>query len=250
MLRSTWLALIALALFGCKNHDDKAPPASGGDGYTASAGGGSKRDGGQKPGADEDGGEENPDAGGKPKVNECDNVKAMAFVPEDLQPGMFVNSISAPADLGVTRVKLTWEADCTNPVFRLELSDGECPNGSGHALVFRFPIRGIESGSIRAGQNTISPTTGGGEATVDGIDIRYVRPTRLSPSGTWGTCAGANGTVDIVGELSPNLFGTLQGRFDLELTDCTDKNLPLQAVMGTFSGTFRRILNNVCPNRR
>jgi hypothetical protein len=75
-----------------------------------------------------------------------------------------------------------------------------------------------------------------------------VRPSPLSPSGTFGTCEGSSGTVTIIGPIDPKLLGPLEGRFDLTLTDCAGTGKPDQQVTGSFNGTLRRTLATACPD--
>jgi len=178
---------------------------------------------------------------------ECANVPATTLG-ADLS-GDFVTAIGSPTDFQVTRVVAAWEASCAKPSIRIALSDGACPSGHGHELTFRFAADAIGSGAIHGGLNTVVPD---GDVVADAgprdnIPIRYVRPSHLEPNGTWGTCAGSSGTLDLVGEVDTKAGTLFQGRFDLQLTACDDSKNVGQDVTGTFSATLRRGLKDVCP---
>jgi hypothetical protein len=167
-----------------------------------------------------------------------------ASVVEDAPPGTFYNAIETPSDLEVTRVVSTWEVGCAQPTLRIVLSDGECPDGQGHELVFLLGVEEIESGVLAMGQNPLME-----EPAVQGLSLRYRRPGRLSPTGQWGTCAGVEGSVDLLGPLRLERGEVLQSRFFMDLTACDGSANGPQAIAGTFEVTLRRGLQDACPDR-
>jgi hypothetical protein len=251
-MRLSALFLLALPAFvllvDCKKEGPSAPLAPGG-GYMGPTSTGPKRDSGSgSAGAtgDEDAGSATM-LSGKPLLIECVNVTPTSFVGEDTPAGKFVNAITMPADFSVSRVLTTWEKDCAQPTVRVEMTDGACPNGKDHSLVFRFDANAIAAHTIKIGLNSIVSDPGSG-----GIPISYVRPISLAPSGTWGTCPDAagpqpDGTLDLIGVVDTKAGTTLEGRFDLDLGPCDGSAEPKQMVAGTFSALLRRGLKDVCP---
>ena len=233
---------------GCKDEASNAPPPpSTGGGATGAIG----FDGGTRPPSDAGGGEDDEDGGGgEPGADsgvlpsECRNVTRVQ-VPVDEVPADTEASTSAPADFGVTRLVGTWEGGCEAPVFRIELSDGRCPDGRGHALTFLINDEALRDGSLRPGQNLLDPPND------LGVAIRYVRPGRLSPAGEWGTCGEeVSGVIDLFGdEPSTVARSRLDATFSLELPTCdADSDALPQTVSGTFSVTLRRGLAEYCPD--
>ena len=82
-----------------------------------------------------------------------------------------------------------------------------------------------------------------------GLDVRYVRPGPLLPSGTWGSCAPSTGTITI--ESTPSLVpGSLFdiGFANLELGDCVEGSLPPVILTdGHITVLARQALESVCP---
>jgi hypothetical protein len=254
-------ALIALGLAvlgpgqGCKSDEERAPmaPSLGNGSHTQpppAHGGGS----GNGPGEDEDAGalaDAGLDGGrsvsadaGSVLGSECQDTEAAMFMGEDpsVEP---IATTTAPSDFLVTRVQAAWDTDCDRPAFRIELSDGHCPIGRGHTLVFWFDASAIDRDELRVGLNQIVP-----EGDSDVVSIRYVRPSRLGPSGEWGTCEGASGTLLLRGdEPSTSVeFTKWVGNFSLDLTACGGGAAGRQQVVGTFNTTMRRTLADVCPD--
>jgi hypothetical protein len=242
------LALLAgVLLLDCKKDSPSAPLAPGG-GYMGASSTGPKRDSGSgaSTAPDEDAGGSTTLSGSELLI-ECVNVTPTNFVGEDTPAGKFVNAITMPTDFSVSRVLTTWEASCAQPTVRVEMSDGACPMGKGHTLVFRFDASAIAAHTIKIGLNAIVSDPGS-----DGIPIRYTRPLGLAPNGTWGTCADAagpqpDGTLDLIGVVDTKKGTTLEGRFDLDLGPCDGSAEPKQMVSGTFSALLRRGLTDVCP---
>jgi hypothetical protein len=249
-MRLSAVFLLALAagvlLVDCKKDSPSAPLAPGGS-YMGPTSTGQKRDSGSASTAPDE------DAGGAATLSgsalliECVNVTPTNFVGEDTAPGKFINAITMPTDFAVSRVLTTWEESCAQPTVRVEMSDGACPKGKGHALVFRFDAGAIAAHTIKIGLNSIVSDPGS-----DGIPIRYTRPLGLDPSGTWGTCSDAagpqiDGTLDLIGTVDTKRGTTLEGRFDLDLGPCDGSAEPKQMVSGTFSALLRRGLKDVCP---
>ncbi|MFI5307921.1 MAG: hypothetical protein ACHQ53_11235 [Polyangiales bacterium] len=224
---------------GCSKKEVLPPPApGGGSGSIGTTGAGHPPDAAVKPSGDEDAGH----AVAAPALaNECVNVPATP-AGADLPTSDFVNAIGMPTDFAVTRVVASWEASCARPTLRIAMSDGACPSGHGHELSFSLDALALDAGTIHGGLNTVV-----GDPTPDQIAIRYVRPNHLDPTGTWGTCNDASGTLDLLGDLATTAGTVFQGRFDLLLTACDGStNLP-QSVSGTFNVSLRRGVKDVCP---
>ena len=243
------LALISVALvLGCSSKGPSAAAAPGG-GSVSTRGGSTPADAGVTADGGHPGDGGKADGGSKGLAGtECVDVPPTTFMGEDTPMGQFFNAISSPADFSVTRVKTSWDKDCTTPTIRIEMSDGSCPSGSGHALVFSLDADSIKNSAIRLGQNSIADAAepDGGAA---GIEVRYVRPLRLNPHGTWGSCGAASGTVDLIGDLDTIAGTMLNGRFDMELASCDMTPQPLQTLVGSFSVVLRQGESEACPGK-
>jgi hypothetical protein len=245
-------AALALVL-GCRNEESNAPPPRSTGGGAAS--GANMGDGGPRPrpprdsgpDEDEDGGGETMDGGGEPidggvLPSECEEVPVVR-IPENEVTSDVQASTTSPLDFEVSRLVGAWEGDCDAPVFRIELSGGECPNGNGHQLTFLVDAAAIRDGNFRLGLNSVLP-----EPNDIGVRIRYERPDGTDPEGEWGTCAGAEGTIDLLDDApSTERLSELRSRFSLDLTACDDGTVPLQTVHGTFNVVMRRGLEDICP---
>jgi hypothetical protein len=143
--------------------------------------------------------------------------------------------------LSVTRSEAAWLEGCVQPILRITLSDGDCPNGEGHELTFFLPADGVENSNLVIGQNLIM------EETLTSIRVRYARPGRKPPSGVWGTCEDASGFLDIVPPLQLMEGRLVQGNFMLDLTRCDDGTPSTQIVNGSFSAELPAGLGDVCP---
>jgi hypothetical protein len=160
----------------------------------------------------------------------------------DPDPNMLANIVTMPTDLQVERAEAAWEEGCVQPSLRVTLSSGNCPDGDGHQLTFFLPADGVEESTLLMGQNLIMP-----EPAAGFIRVRYTRPTRLEPNGVWGTCNGASGTLDIVGELELIQGRILQGNYTLDLTRCDGGEDSVQLVTGAFRVVVPASLSAVCP---
>lgn len=212
----------------------------GGSGGDEDEDGGFSSDGSVK---DFDGGDGDGGSGfdaGDTALTDCRDVDA---VPPgtDPDPNVLANVVTTPADLAVTRASATWDASCAQPTLRVTVSDGTCPNGDGHELTFYLPAADVEERTLTIGQNVIMEDAAGH------IRVRYTRPGRLEPSGQWGTCSGASGTLDIIGQLELIQGRTLQGNFVLDLTRCDDGEPSVQQVEGSFNVTVPASLDDICP---
>jgi hypothetical protein len=227
---------------GCEDEQSNAPPprSSGGGAVGAVGTDGSR----PPPDDDEDGGAAGAGGGDSGMLpEECQNVPVVQIPADELPPGTEA-STTAPTDFEVSRLVGSWQGGCEHPVFQVEMSEGGCPNGRDHALIFDIDAASLVDGSLRLGLNTLSP-----EPNDLGIRIRYVRPRSLTPSGEWGSCAGATGMFDVVGDApSSEARSTLQLRFSLDLTACDGSASPLQTVSGTFLVMVRRSFRDVCPD--
>lgn len=235
--------LMALGALACGDDGARAPAAAaGGGGTPRSLGSGSADDGGADPVRREDAGRPDGGApdGGEVVVlsTECDLVDPALIGGDEL-----INQVTAPAtDFTVTRVEATWESGCTDPTIRITLSDGRCPDGNGHELVFFFEADAF-SGLVTAGQNTIPAEPGD-----RGIRARYRRPAPLAPEGEWGTCAGAGGLIDFVDPPSSRRFAQLRASFQLDLTTCDEDTTGEQQLFGTLNATLQRGLSEICSS--
>lgn len=249
-----WVGLGLLALLGCGEEQRAAPPPGRGSGGVPDSGG--RADAGAAPmmprdsgipadgGPAQDSGMDVSDAGSAPLAIECSTFRPAMFVAEDpaIEP---VASSTEPSDFHITRALIAWDSDCSDPGLRIELSDGRCPDGAGHTLVFWLDAAAIEDQTLVLGQNPIEP-----ESEEGAIQVRYIRPARLSPSGEWGNCADASGFLNLRGEPpDTNAFTQWRGTFQLDLTRCEGADPSTQRIIGTFNLQTRRALQDVCPNR-
>ena len=233
------------AAVGCDDKEsDAPPPPSLGGGATGAVGTDSGR---PPPDDDEDAGDPGEgdsgtgDSGVLPY--ECRNVPVVEVPVEELPPGTEASTTS-PSDFEVSRLVGSWQGGCDEPMFMVQLSEGDCPNGRDHALTFMIEAASLRDGSLRLGLNTIAP-----EPNDAGVVVRYVRPSPLTPAGEWGSCTGATGLIDLLGSAPATSEGsTLQATFTLELTACDDSDAPTQAVNGTFDVMVRRSLADYCPD--
>ena len=238
-----WLAaaLALIALVACK--DDVSEPPGGKVSLP-------KRDAGREViedsgildasrGVDEDGGGDGP---GGLVAGECLNVSVANVINEESETG-YDNAITAPADLGVTRVVATWKAGCAQPKIDIEMSEGSCPFGMRHNLVFSFDANAIDSGKVHLGENTLTA-----DSETVGIGVSYTRPSLLRPSGKFGTCPGASGKIAFRGKPSTKAGSRLQGLFQMELAPCDGGTEPAPSITGTFNVKLVRGLEEVCPS--
>ena len=241
------VALLCLALgsaaLGCKKEAPKAPPAPGG-GYTYGAVGSSGA------GKDDDAGSEPVDAAIDVDAgflaSECVSVDPAPFLNGDSSPDGLTTGVSTPSDFVVTRALASWEADCAQPTILIELSEGSCPDGSAHKLQFLIDADAIDSASptVLVGLNTLTA-----EPDDKGIRIRYIRPHSLDPHGTWGTCDGMPGTLELIGDPDTTLGTRLQGRFILDLAACDGTTNEDENVQGSFNVLLRRGRGDVCSTK-
>jgi hypothetical protein len=235
---------------GCSGHGARAPdaPTSGGDRVQVIVPDPSTRadeDGGSIAGARSTAGAGSAtDAG--PAADAvlaatCERIEALRSSGEDTPT---VTSTDQPLDFLVTRQVITWNTDCTNPVLTIELSDGDCPRGSGHELKISLSVNDVEDGLIHGGLNSVAP-----ESDLGGIRVRYTRPARLRPSGTWGTCSGASGQIVFVETPEIVTRSTLWARYQLMLAPCDGMDHEGEAVYGAFKIQLRQDLSDFCPTR-
>jgi hypothetical protein len=172
----------------------------------------------------------------------CGRVPVVQTSGEDIASA---TSTERPADFLVARQSEAWIVDdCANPKLTLEFSDGLCPAGSGHQLSFTLDLDNLADGAIHAGNNEVLPDGDG-----VGIRIRYTRPSRLQPNGTWGTCAGAAGQLIFLNEPKPSAGAILDARYDMILTPCDGSDQEPQVVVGSMRVILRFGLNRFCPDR-
>ena len=106
--------------------------------------------------------------------------------------GTLRTGISLPGDFQVTRAEATWQDGCAPPTILVELSDGNCPFGGAQRLDILLQADAIDGATptILSGLNTLTA-----EPDSNGITVRYTRPKRLTPSGTFGSCSGMPGSI-------------------------------------------------------
>lgn len=222
---------------------------SGSDAPLAPGGGTSTtRSGGSTPPADAGGGTDDEDAGSDdgpvdPVIaRECMAVDPVDFMGEDMPlDGSFYNTVTLPDDFTVTRVETTWGEDCATPTIRLLMSTGRCSQPGDHVLEIAMEADAIDRRDLVVGQNVVQP------APADrGLQVRYTRPSGRSPSGTWGNCEGADGSVDFIA-LGTDARDDLQAQFQFLLTPCDDETAGTQSVQGTFDVVLRRGVDDACP---
>lgn len=238
------LLLACVALFGCGEERERPPPAAVSGGGRPGIGGGDDDAGGAT--SDEDAGSMPPPAaadGGDGEFDvlpgECDPVDLTSIGGDGT-----INEVSLPVDFTVTRVESTWEGGCRNPTVRVTLSDGDCPHGNGHELVFSFEAEALDPERllITGGQNAIRP-----EPDDVGLRIRYRRPDLLDPTGEWGTCTDAEGFVNFLEIPSARRNDSLVATFQVDLTPCADGTEGTQMLVGEFNASLQRGLTDVCP---
>jgi hypothetical protein len=230
------LLLLAVVLSACSDDDSKAPltPAGGGS-HTIDE---MKRDSGAN--VDDMDAGSTPDGGDGPMPFECTRIEPLMIASDEV-PGR--TATTTPLDFKVTRQVATWRGDCPSPSLVIELSNGVCPNGQGHELVFWLPASSIADGRIGLGLNEIDPDA----VSADGIRVRYARPDRYSPVGVYGSCDGSFGTISFYDAPDIARPMNLRASYELTLTACDDKRNPPQVVAGYFDVRVRRELSRVCP---
>lgn len=232
------LLLLAVVLAACGDDESKAPlTPGGGPGTDVSE---TPRDGGGN--VDDSDAGSTSDAGTSegPMALECTRIDAVKITTDDVPT---VTATEYPTDFSVTRQVATWTGDCPSPSLTIELSNGACPNGLGHELQFWFPANSILDGQIALGLNEVEPDF----ASSSGIRIRYTRPAKLSPAGSYGNCEGASGQISFFDAPDITRPMNLRATYDLMLTSCDDTANPMQRVSGYFDVRVRRELEVVCP---
>jgi hypothetical protein len=230
------LLLLAVVLSACSDDESKAPltPAGGGS-HTINE---MQHDSGGN--VDDMDAGSTPDGGDGPMPYECARIDPV-MIGSDEVPA--TTATTTPLDFKVTRQVATWRGDCPSPSLVIELSNGICPNGQGHELVFWLPADSIADGRIGLGFNPIDPDS----VSADGIRVRYTRPDRYSPVGVYGSCDGASGQISFYDAPDVSRAMNLRASYELNLTSCDDKRNPTQAVAGYFDVRVRRTLAMVCP---
>ena len=170
----------------------------------------------------------------------CDNVKATPFVGEDVDSLELVNATELPSDFAVTRVAVGPGSDCDASSVVLVQSGGRCPDGNGHELVFTFDAESVTGGRF-LGQYVL------GSDEPPPVQIRYTRPENARPSGTWGTCGAATGTIEFVGTPGTARRDRFEARYELALTACDDGAVGVvQNLYGTFAAELEQGVDDVC----
>lgn len=153
------------------------------------------------------------------------------------------NTLFMPTDLQLTRGYAHWIGSCGDAVLEIGLSDGDCPEGDGHELIFQIDADAITNDTlfIPGGNQLVT------ERPDVPISVRYVRPSDLTPTGLWGTCTGVSGEL-LIETLDTTKDTILKADFVMNLANCTTTTLPTAfTVNGSFSLQLARGLNQVCP---
>jgi hypothetical protein len=230
------LLLLAVVLSACGDDESKVPLSPGGGGShpvdvnRPDSGGGN---------VDEMDAGSTRDAGDGPLPLECTRIDAVVLNNSDEVPT--VTSTSAPADFKVTREVGTWSGDCPSPSIVIKLSNGICPNGQGHELVFSIPANSIADGITALGLTQIA------DMSDNGISVRYTRPDHYSAAGEYGTCSGGGGTMNFYDSPDITRAMNLRASYDLTLAPCDGLGNPTQTVSGYFDVRVRRNYEMVCP---
>jgi hypothetical protein len=230
------LLLLAVVLSACGDGGSKVPLSPGGGGahqvgvdHPDSGGNVDEMDAGST-----------PDAGDGPLPYECTRIDALMYTAADEVPD--VTATLAPTDFKVTREVATWSGDCPSPSMEIALSNGICPSGQGHELVFWLPANSIADGTIALGLNQVEV-----EPSFNGIRVRYTRPEHYSAEGTYGACSGsAFGMINFFDPPDTTRAEDLRATYDLTLAPCDGKGNPLIEVSGVFNVRVRRTLAMVC----
>lgn len=179
------------------------------------------------------------DAGDGPMPFECTRIEPVVFNTDEVPT---VTATALPTDFKVTRQVARFIGSCPNPSLIVELSNGICPNGQGHELVFSFPVNSLADGAIGFGPNDIAPDT------VGSIRVRYTRPASWSARGEYGTCDGSTGTLTFYDPPDVSRPMNLRATYDMRLTPCDGSTSnPEQHLWGYFDVRVRRDLADACP---
>jgi hypothetical protein len=234
----TSLLLLALALCACSDDESRAPLSpGGGPGHQVDV---------MRPEAGPD--EQDDDAGVRPDAGtdgpmprECERIEPLRYTTDEVPR---VTATSSPEDFLVSRQAVTWRDGCESPTLAIELSNGICPNGQGHELEILLSANAIVDGQIGLGLNLIEAEGDSAE----GIRVRYTRPERFAPVGTFGTCEGASGQISFLEAPDVSRPMDLRARYEFLLTPCdAAMSNPTQLVSGYFDVRVRRSLPTVCP---
>lgn len=218
------LALAAL-IASCGSNEPTAARAPGGGKGTYSPSGGAKPT--SQPDVSMDGASDAAVGGG-------------SEVPEgDCYPVEGSSRIAMPTDFTPTHVAATWLHGCDMPTVLIALSEGGCPDGRGHELVFNIEPAAIDDGLLLLGNNPLATTLGG-------FAVRYRRAAPVMPTGEWGNCSSAGGSFDL-DRFAPATPGQISMRFNMSLTDCTGSATAAYQVSGNIDVPLARGLATLCP---
>lgn len=238
MLARVLLLVPLLALHvGC-DKDARAEPlpldaSYGGGGFGGVFGGGGRP-------ADEDAGERRDAA-----TSDTPFASGFAFgecVQDEGLPTVS-NVVFMPADFPVTRGYAHWIGSCSDPVLEIGLSEGRCPNGSGHELTIQIDGDAINDGTLTVpGANQLQQ-----ERPDLPIRVRYQRPSSYFPAGTWGTCDGVFGELTVE-SLDITRDAELKAVFGMTLAACdTFTTTATIAISGSFDLDLERGIRELCP---
>jgi len=203
--------------------------------------------GNSDPANTDDGGKADNDGGGAPSSDEdrrCVNVEPLSFENDD-KDGRLYPYISAPDDFRVANVASSWDTNCDDPTIVIALSENNCRAQDDHKLEFRFNAADIIARRVTSGQNEVRP-----KETSKGIQVKYTRPSHLTPNGEWGTCHGTDlGEFNFRSGPGTNSLTLFEATFQLKLPACDDSGNPEQTLIGGFAHEIRRSLEDVCPGQ-
>lgn len=241
-----WLALtLCCVAIGCGDDAPSAPPLppdAGGGGIGGFVGGGSG-------GRDEDAGQLLMDASTDSSIDATTDAGPAMTPPlsraecsDGIDLPTLVNQVFIPGDLVVSRGFAHWTGSCADPVLEIGLSGGNCLAGDQHELSIQIDADAITNQTIFIpGANQLAV-----DRPDEAIRVRYTRPSGRSPVGTWGTCRGVAGALNVE-SLDVSRDGRLAGTFDFNLGTCDGGSTAAFAIGGTFDLRLARRLSDVCP---
>lgn len=169
----------------------------------------------------------------------CVNVAAATEPGE----GTFNNSVQNPADFSVTRVAVGFSPNCLTPTVVLEMSDGRCPDGQNHRLTIEIDAAAIALQQVSLGEVDLATAHSQGQ-----INVRYERPSGLTPAGVFGTCGGESGVITLSNLPELRRGAIYAGSYQMTLNACAGFEGAPQDVQGTFNAEVAADLSDLCPD--
>jgi len=227
-------------LVACADDKPIAPPLPN-DGGSGSGGVGGFIVGGSGGTTDEDSGGVSTDAATDAPTTPPTTFASGECVDRNNLPRL-TNQVFLPTDFTITRGFAHWTGTCADPVLEIGLSDGDCPDGDQHELLIQIDADAITE------QTIFIP--GANQLALERPDlpfrVRYTRPNGASPVGTWGTCRGVAGAINIE-SLDISRGGRLAATFDFDLAACDGSGASTFAIGGSLDLSLARRLTDVCP---